>query len=79
MSLVCEVTPQSVRLGMLKISNDFMASIREAQKLDVKLVDLMAGIDQSESKDFELDAQNVLRYRGRVCIPDDEEMRKAIL
>ena len=73
MSLVCEVTPQSVRLGMLKIGNDFMASIREAQKLDVKLVDLMGGIGQSENKDFEMDAQNVLRYRGRICVP---KMRK---
>lgn len=27
MSLVCEVTPQSVRLGMLKIDNEFMTSI----------------------------------------------------
>ena len=38
MSLVCEVTPQSVMLGMLKINNEFLDSIREAQKLDVKLV-----------------------------------------
>ena len=55
---------------MLKIGNDFMASIREAQKLDVKLVDLMGGIDQSENKDFEIDAQNVLSSRrtfGVVC------------
>ena len=30
MSLVCEVTPQSVMLGMLKINNEFLDSIREA-------------------------------------------------
>ena len=47
MSLVCEVTPQSVMLGILKINNEFLDSIRGAQKLDVKLVDLMVGIDQS--------------------------------
>ena len=41
LSLVCEVTPQSVRLGMLRIDNDFLASIRDAQKSDVKLVDLL--------------------------------------
>ena len=62
MSLVCEVTPHSVMLGMLKINNEFLDSIREAQKLDVKLVDLMAGIDQSENSDFKLDAQGVLRF-----------------
>ena len=40
---------------------------------------LMSGIGQSENEDFEIDAQNVLRYRGRICVPEDEEMRKAIL
>ena len=47
MSLVREVTLQRVVLGMLKINNEFLDSIREAQKLDVKLVDSMVGIDQS--------------------------------
>ena len=52
MSLVCEVTPQSAMLGMLKINNEFLDSIREAQKLDVKLVDSMVGINQYKNNDF---------------------------
>ena len=62
MSLVIEVTPKSVILGMLKINNDFLDSIRKAQKLDVKLVDLLVSIGQTESEDFKLDAQGVLRF-----------------
>ena len=50
--------------GMLKINDDFLDSIREAQKLDVKLVDSMVGIDQYENNDFKLDAQGVLRFRN---------------
>src|ERR1044072_3663474 len=61
MSLVCETTPQSVMLGMLKINNDFLDKIKEAQKLDVKLVDSMAGIDQSVNNDFNLNTEGVLR------------------
>ena len=68
MSLVCEVTSQSVMLGMLKINNEFLDSIREAQKLDVKLVDLMVGIDQSKNSDFKLDEQGVLRFRNLVFL-----------
>ena len=49
MTLVIEVTPKSVILGMLKINNDFLDSIREAQKLDVKLVNLLVGIGQTAS------------------------------
>ena len=79
MNLVCEVKPQSVLLGMLKINSDFLDNIKEAQKLDVKLVDLMIGNDQSEDSDFKLDAQGVLRFRNRICIPDDAEMKRMIL
>ena len=61
------------------IDNDFLGSIREAQKSDVKLVDLINGVGQSEDEDFKLDSSGVLRFRGRICVPDDEEMRKAIL
>ncbi|XP_058733179.1 uncharacterized protein LOC131604776 [Vicia villosa] len=60
MSLICEVTPQSVKLGMLKIDNDFLNSIKEAQKLDVKLVDIIVGCGKSEKSDFKVDAQGVL-------------------
>ena len=56
LSLVCEVTLQSVMLGMLKINNDFMNNIKETQKLDVKLVDLMVGSNQSEDSDLKVDA-----------------------
>ena len=30
MSLVCELSPQSVKLGMLKINSEFLNSIKEA-------------------------------------------------
>ena len=79
MSLVVEVTPKSVILGMLKINNDFLDSVREAQKLDVKLVDLLVGIGQTENEDFKLDAQGVLRFRYRICIPDDVDLKRMIL
>lgn len=79
LSLVCEVTPKSVKLGMLKINNDFMEEIKEAQKNDVKVVDLIVGIDKTENSDFKIDEQGILRFRDRICIPDNSDMKKAIL
>ncbi|XP_058784020.1 uncharacterized protein LOC131658779 [Vicia villosa] len=79
MSLICEVTPQSVKLGMLKIDNDFLNSIKEAQKLDVKMVDMIVGCGKSEKSDFRVDAQGVLRLQDRICIPDDNDMKRMIL
>ena len=79
MSLVCKVTQKSVMLGMLKINNDFLDSIKEVQKLDMELVDSVVGLDQSENDDFKLDAQGVLRFHNWICIPDDAEKKKVIL
>jgi len=79
LSLVCELSPQSVQLGMLKINSDFLNSIKEAQKIDVKFVDLMVASNQTADGDFKVDDQGVLRFRGRICIPDDDELKKLIL
>jgi len=79
LSLVCEMSSQSMKLGMLKIDSEFLNSIKEAQKADVKLVDLMVGNNQTEVSDFKVDDQGVLRFRNRICIPDDAEMKKMIL
>jgi len=79
LSLVCELSPKSVKLGMLKIDSEFFISIKEAQKVDVKFVDLMVGIDQTEDSDFKVDDQGVLGFRDRICIPNNDEMKKMIL
>ena len=55
LSMVCEMTPESVKLGMLKINNDFLDVIKENQKLDVKLVDLMPAGEDKPDNDFKVD------------------------
>jgi len=79
LNLVCEMSPQSVKLGMLKITSEFLKNIKEAQKADVKFVDLFIGENQTEDGNFRVDDQGVLRFRGRICIPDNDEMKKMIL
>lgn len=49
---------------MLKINSEFLNSIKEAQKVDVKLVDLMIASDPAVDCDFKVDDQGVLRFRG---------------
>jgi len=57
LSLVCEMSPQSVKLGMLKITSEFLNSIKEAHKEDVKFVDLFIGENQTEVSDFKVDVK----------------------
>jgi hypothetical protein len=79
MSLVYEMSSRSVKLRMLKIDNDFLKDIKDAQKADVKFVDLLVASNQTEDSDFKVDDQGVLRFRGRICIPDNDEIKKMIL
>ena len=76
---MCERTPQSIKLGMLRIDNDFLKSIIEAQKEDVKLVDLLIANNETVDGDLRVDDQGVLRFRGRICIPDNEGIKNMIL
>jgi len=64
---------------MLKINSEFLNSIKEAQKVYVKLVDLVVANNPAEDSDFKVDDQGILRFRGIICIPDNEEMKKLIL
>ncbi|MCI28100.1 polynucleotidyl transferase ribonuclease H fold, partial [Trifolium medium] len=79
LSLVCEVTPRSVRLGMLKLTNPFLEEVKECQKRDKKLMEKLELIGEGKEVDFGVDENGVLRYRGRVCVPDVPELKKMIL
>ncbi|XP_050877866.1 uncharacterized protein LOC127081680 [Lathyrus oleraceus] len=66
----------SLHMSAMMIDNDFLNNIKEGQKLDVKLVDLMVGSNQTESNDFKVDEQGVLRFRDKICILDKDELTK---
>ncbi|KAI5399593.1 hypothetical protein KIW84_064794 [Lathyrus oleraceus] len=60
-------------------ANIVATALSQSQKLDVKLVDLMVGSSQTESNDFKMDEQGVLRFRDKICIFDKVELKKMIL
>ncbi|MCI03682.1 retrotransposon protein, partial [Trifolium medium] len=48
LSLVCEVTPKSVRLGMLKLTNLFLEKVKECQKADQRLMEKIVLIKEGK-------------------------------
>ena len=52
MSFMCEETPKSVKLGMLKLASGILEEIREGQKSDLKLVDQLTLINQGNRGEF---------------------------
>ncbi|KAI5431677.1 hypothetical protein KIW84_035730 [Lathyrus oleraceus] len=79
LSLVCESTHNSVKLGMLKLTSGILDEIREGQKSDVFLVDKLTRVNQGQGGEFRVDENGVLKFGKRVCIPDITELKKSIL
>ncbi|MCI67741.1 hypothetical protein A2U01_0089000, partial [Trifolium medium] len=65
LSLVCKRTTRSVKMGMLKLTNDFLEEIAEKQKTDARLIKYKALIEQGKKVDIEIDDHGVMRCRGR--------------
>ena len=68
-----------IRCSNLTISNDFLNSVRERQLLDVSLNRVREQLGLEEAKDFSLGNDGILTFQGRVCVPDDVEVKKFIL
>jgi len=79
LSLVSELTPDGVRLGMLKLTSNILEEIKNGQKEDLELVDRVVLVNQGKGVDFRLDENGVLMFHDRVCVPDVLELKKRIL
>ncbi|MCI61931.1 hypothetical protein A2U01_0083188, partial [Trifolium medium] len=64
---------------MLKLTNLFLEDIKECQNRDQKMMEKLILIKEGKETDFGIDENEVVRYRGRVCVPDVPELRKMIL
>jgi len=79
LSLVSELTPEGVRLGMLKLTSNILEEIKNGQKEDLELVDRVVFVNQGKGGDFRLGENGVLMFRDRVCVPDVLELKRRIL
>lgn len=76
---MCEGTPNSVKLGMLKLTCGILEEIREGQRSDLILIYRLTLINQGNKGDFRVEENGVMRFRDRVCVPDVPELKKSIL
>ncbi|MCI87674.1 hypothetical protein A2U01_0108959, partial [Trifolium medium] len=55
LSLVCQRTARSVKVGMLKLTNDFLGEVVEKQQTDARLMKYKTLIEQGKKVDIEID------------------------
>lgn len=77
-SLVHEKTPNSVKLGILKLVSGILIEIREGQRFDLSFIYCLILINQNTSGNFIIDENGVMRFRDRVCVLDVPELKKSI-
>ena len=58
---------------------DLLNQVLEAQKKDEKISAIMNQIEDGKETEFTVNENGVLYYKGRVCVPDDNDLRKSIL
>ncbi|RZB69283.1 Transposon Tf2-11 polyprotein [Glycine soja] len=79
LSLACEVTPNSVRLGTLRITSELLGDIREGHKTDPFLRTKLEAIESERDSSFKVGLDGVLRLQDKICVPNVPELRKMIL
>jgi len=73
------LTPESVKLGMLKLTSNILEEIKVGQKEDLELVERVVLVKQGKGMDFRLDEHGVLMFRDLVYVPDVPELKKRTL
>ncbi|MCI48070.1 hypothetical protein A2U01_0069313, partial [Trifolium medium] len=64
LSLVCERTTRSVKVGMLRLTNPFLEEVVEKQRTDTRLLKYKALIEKGKELDIKIDENGVMRCRG---------------
>ena len=53
--------------------------IRKAQLEDTTLVSIREELESGETAEYSIGSDDILRFRGRICVPADAEIRRQIL
>ena len=59
--------------------SDLLNRVLEAQKSDEKISTIVSQNIEGKETEFLLNEDGSLYYRGRVCVPNDDELKKSIL
>lgn len=79
LKLVWEITPRSVKLGMLKLTNNVLEEIKEGLRLDLGLIDRLVLINQGKEVEFKVDEIGIMEFCDIVYVPYISELKQRIL
>jgi len=63
----------------LQVRPNLLQQILDGQKVDEKLLAIMSKLPEGKAADYEVKADGCLHYKGRLCVPDNGELKASIL
>jgi len=79
MNLGLDMETGHIRCSMLRITNEFLDEVRVAQGKDQELQQIISELGIEKRKDFRMGRDGILRFRERVCVPNNRVLRKMLL
>ena len=69
----------SGQLSTLTIQPTIFDGVKGSQELDPLLIKFKKDVLEKKNAEFSLSPDDILHFRGRLCIPDDPELKEQIL
>ena len=76
LNLGISITPHTIQLNQIKITNDFKDQIQQAQQRDVNFQYTVHLVKSRKLTGFASNKESVWRYQGRICVPEEDNLRK---
>ena len=66
-------------MANFRVQPDLVGRIKTLQKNDMQLMQLMEEVKRGSNLDFALLDDGILRFGNRLCVPNDEKLRRELL
>ena len=67
------------QVSALTLQPTILDGIKGSQELDPTLVRLKEDVREGRNKEFQITSEGILHFRGRLCVPEDPELREQIM
>jgi len=68
-----------ISCSKLTITNDFLGMVKEKKLEDSSQKNTMELLGTNQARNFVMGEDGILRFKGRTCIPANEELKRMIL
>ncbi|KAK8538781.1 hypothetical protein V6N12_034489 [Hibiscus sabdariffa] len=73
------LTKERKLLSELNVQSDLVSRIKELQRMDPELQKIITNLEAKHNSEFSIKPYGLLYFKNRMCVPNDEVLRKEML